>query len=453
MRFSAFPYAFALCITSIFFESSFAQTTSQKPNILLILTDDQGYFDVGACGAKDLLTPNIDKLFSQGMQFTHFYANSSVCSPTRASITTGLYPDKAGVPGVIRTHRQNSWGYLNPDVVTLADQLKSAGYHTALIGKWHLGLEKPNIPTMRGYEFFKGFLGDMMDDYTTYRRHGINYMRENEKEIHPQGHATDVFSRWAVEFIKAQADAKKPFFLQLAYNAPHDPIQPPADWLEKVKNRQPGISDKRAKLVALIEHLDSGIGTVIQALDESGQRENTLIIFTSDNGGKIQDGANNGPLRDGKQSMYEGGLRVPTCIDWPGKVEPGSSTSYKAMSMDLYPTMLDAAGITNQHHVDGVSILPVLHGQQMEDIKRVYYFVRREGGSEYGGLTIQAIQLGNWKLLQNTPFGVQELYNLEEDPYESIDLIESEPVKYAELNKLLMNYIQNGGKSAWQKAD
>ncbi|MDZ7607602.1 MAG: sulfatase-like hydrolase/transferase [Cyclobacteriaceae bacterium] len=453
MRVSAYPLIFTVIITSIFFEITFAQTTAPKPNILLILTDDQGYYDVGACGAKDLLTPNIDKLFSQGMQFTNFYANSSVCSPTRASINTGLYPDRAGVPGVIRTQKQNSWGYLNPDVVTLADQLKSAGYHTALIGKWHLGLEKPNIPTMRGYEFFKGFLGDMMDDYYTHTRHGNNYMRENEKEIQPQGHATDLFSKWAVEFIKAQAESKKPFFLQLAYNAPHDPIQPPAEWLEKVKIRQPGISDKRAKLVALIEHLDSGIGTVLQALEESGQLENTLIIFTSDNGGKLQDGANNGPLRDGKQSMYEGGLRVPTCIRWQGHIEPGSSTLYKAMSMDLYPTLLEAAGITNQQHVDGISILPVLRGQQMDDTKRVYYFVRREGGTEYGGLTIQAIQLGNWKLLQNTPFGVQELYNLEEDPFESIDLIESEPVKYAELNRLLMKYIQNGGKSSWQRPD
>jgi arylsulfatase A-like enzyme len=453
MRISAYPLIFTVFVTCTLFESTFAQSTSQKPNILLILTDDQGYYDVGTCGAKDLLTPNIDKLFSQGMQFTHFYANSSVCSPTRASIVTGLYPDRAGVPGVIRTQRLNSWGYLNPDVLTLADQLKSAGYHTALIGKWHLGLEKPNIPTMRGYEFFKGFLGDMMDDYNTHLRHGINYMRENEKEIHPQSHATDLFSGWAVEFIKSQAEAKKPFYLQLAYNAPHDPIQPPVEWLEKVKIRQPGISDKRAKLVALIEHLDSGIGSVIKALEESGTMENTLIIFTSDNGGKLQDGANNGPLREGKGNMYEGGLRVPTCITWQGQIEPGASTSYKAMSLDLYPTILDLAGIPNPHHVDGISILPVLRGQQMDDTQRVFYFVRREGGTEYGGLTIQAIQQGNWKLLQNTPFGVQELYNLEEDPYESIDLIESEPVKYAELNKLLMQYIQKGGKSAWQKTD
>jgi len=453
MKISAFQFLITIFISSLVFGAVIAQTPTQKPNILLILTDDQGYFDVGACGARDLVTPNMDKLFSQGMQFTHFYANSSVCSPTRASINTGLYPDRAGVPGVIRTQKQNSWGYLNPDAVTLADQLKIAGYHTALIGKWHLGLEKPNIPNMRGYEFFKGFLGDMMDDYYTHLRHGINYMRENEKEIQPQGHATDLFSKWAVDFIKSQAEAKKPFFLQLAYNAPHDPIQPPAEWLEKVKNRQPGISDKRAKLVALIEHLDSGIGTVLQALEESGQLENTLIVFTSDNGGKLQDGANNGPLRDGKQSMYEGGLRVPTCMVWKGRIEPGSSTSYKAMAMDLYPTLLEAAGVNNQQRIDGISILPVLRGQQMDDSKRVYYFVRREGGTEYGGLTIQAIQLGNWKLLQNTPFGVQELYNLEEDPYESIDLIESEPVKYAELNKLLMNYIQNGGKSAWQKAE
>ena len=453
MRILAYHLLIVVLLSLCAFKLSIAQSTLHRPNILLILTDDQGYFDVGVCGAKDLVTPNMDRLFAQGMQFTHFYANSSVCSPTRASIITGLYPDRAGVPGVIRTQKQNNWGFLNPDVITIADQLKSAGYHTALIGKWHLGLEKPNLPNLRGYEFFKGFLGDMMDDYNTHLRHGINYMRENDKEINPQGHATDLFSKWAVDFIKSQSGAKKPFFLQLDYNAPHDPIQPPAEWLEKVKSRQSGISDKRAKLVALIEHLDFGIGNVLQALEETGKLDSTLIIFTSDNGGKLQDGANNGPLRDGKQSMYEGGLRVPTCIVWPGQVEPASKTSYKAMSMDLYPTLLEVAGISNLPGIDGISILRVLKGQQVNDNQRIYYFVRREGGAEYGGLTIQAIQMGNWKLLQNTPFGTQELYNLEEDPYESIDLIESEPEKYAELNRLMMKHIQNGGRTPWQKPE
>lgn len=246
----------------------FAQTigNKEKPNVLVILTDDQGYYDVAACGATDLLTPNMDKLFADGMKFNYFYANSPVCSPTRASLLTGLYPDKAGVPGVIRTQIKDSWGYLNPEAITIADKFREGGYTTGIIGKWHLGLEKPNIPTMRGFGFFKGYLGDMMDNYWTHRRHGINYMRENEKEIDPVGHATDLFSQWAFEYINDQKSAEKPFFLYLAYNAPHFPVQPPEEWLEKVKKRSPELSERRAKLVAFIEHLDHGIGMVLGAL-------------------------------------------------------------------------------------------------------------------------------------------------------------------------------------------
>ena len=428
-----------------------SREAQKKPNVLIILTDDQGYYDVAACGAKDLVTPNMDKLFEEGMKFDYFYANSPVCSPTRASLLTGMYPDKAGVPGVIRTHANNSWGYLNPEAITLADKFKEGGYKTAIIGKWHLGLEKPNIPTMRGFEFFKGYLGDMMDDYWTHRRHGINYMRLNEEEIDPEGHATDLFSQWAIEYLDDQKTIKKPFFLYLAYNAPHFPVQPPEEWLEKVKKRAPDLSDKRAELVAFIEHLDHGIGQVINTLKENDLYENTIIIFTSDNGGLLRDEANNGPLRNGKQSVYEGGLRVPTSIIWKNHILSGSTTDYKATTMDIYPTLLDAMNIHLDHKVDGLSFLRVLRGELKEDNKRVLYFTRREGGERYGGLTIQAVILDDWKLLQNNPFEAQELYNLKEDPYETINLIESESEQYELLNSHLMKQIQEGGKIPWQR--
>ncbi|NJN28482.1 MAG: sulfatase-like hydrolase/transferase [Cyclobacteriaceae bacterium] len=424
---------------------------NQKPNVLVILTDDQGYFDVGAMGASDLLTPHMDDLFAKGMRFGHFYANSPVCSPTRASLLTGRYPDQAGVPGVIRTSPDNSWGYLNPEATTLADKFKAGGYKTAIIGKWHLGTEKPNIPNLRGFDFFKGFLGDMMDDYYTHRRHGLNYMRENEKTIDPQGHATELFSQWAVEYLEAQKDGQQPFFLYLAYNAPHTPVQAPQEWLAKTKARQPKLNDQRARLVAFIEHLDAGVGQVIDKLRSSGLYDNTIIVFSSDNGGLLSSGANNGPLRDGKQSVYEGGLRVPTAIVWNGKVKPGMVSNYKAMTMDLYPTLLEAAGIAIGHHIDGRSFLPELQGQKMDDSKRVLYFTRREGGHTYGGLTIQAIQQNNWKLVQNSPFESPELYNLAEDPYETFNLIVSEPDQYHLLNELMMKQIQRGGRVPWQK--
>lgn len=424
---------------------------SNLPNLLVILTDDQGYHDVSYYGTTDLQTPNIDALVKDGMRFDNFYANCPVCSPTRASLLSGRYPDFVGVPGVIRTHTNNSWGYLDPNATLLPNQLKSIGYHTALIGKWHLGLESPNTPNERGFDFFKGWLGDMMDDYVAKRRHDINYMRDNLEVIDPPGHATDLFTQWSTAYIAEQAEQKRPFFLYLAYNAPHFPVQPPESWLEKVKARQPNLSEKRAKLVAFIEHLDNGIGQVIQALKDYGVYDNTLIVFTSDNGGLLRDEANNGPLRDGKQSVYEGGLKVPTGITWKaGGIKPGSQTSYKALTMDLYPTLVEAVGSQMEHEIEGRSFLPVLTGQSNTEPDRPLYFVRREGGTRYAGLTIQAIQQNGWKLLQNSPFEAQELYYLPDDPGETNNLITLEEERYRRLNQILMKHIQVAGQVPWQ---
>ena len=333
----------------------------------------------------------------------------------------------------------------------LPEMLQIGGYHTAIIGKWHLGLESPNIPNERGFDFFHGWLGAMMDDYWKHRRHEINYMRKDKEVIDPEGHATDLFTKWSVDYIKEQAKDDQPFFLYLAYNAPHFPVQPPEDWLAKVKAREPGLSEKRAKLVAFIEHLDDGIGQVIQALKDSGQYDNTIIVFTSDNGGLLRDAANNGPLRDGKQSVYEGGLKVPTVMVWKDKILAGSSTDYKALSMDLFPTLVQAAGLKTTHPIEGKSFLPTLLGQEQSDTNRPLFFSRREGGSRYGGLTIQAVQLNDWKLLQNSPFAPQELYNLAEDPAEENNLIDTEKEKFRELNALLRKHLQEAGKVPWQK--
>ena len=445
-----------LCLLAAFgFHPASTETTAapDRPNILLILTDDQGYHDVSYYGTKDIQTPHIDALQKEGLRFDNFYANCPVCSPTRAALLTGRYQDYVGVPGVIRTNTNNSWGYLDPKATLLPDMLNLAGYHTALIGKWHLGLESPNTPTERGFDFFHGWLGDMMDDYWAKRRHDINYMRRDKEVIDPPGHATDLFTAWSVDYIKQQAATEQPFFLYLAYNAPHFPVQPPEDWLAKVKAREPQLSEKRAKLVAFIEHLDDGIGQVIKALKESGQYENTIIVFSSDNGGLLRDEANNGPLRDGKQSVYEGGLKVPTLIVWPEVTEAGSQTPYRAATMDLYPTLVAAAGLQVTHPIEGKSFLPLLQGQDMSDRGRPLYFTRREGGRAYGGLTIQAVLLDNWKLLQNSPFAPQELYNLQSDPAEQNDLSDSEPEKFKELNALMMKHLQKGGQVPWQKPD
>ncbi|MCP4641520.1 MAG: sulfatase-like hydrolase/transferase, partial [bacterium] len=255
-----------------------------KPNVIMILVDDLGYGDLSSYGSTDMRTPHVDGLVTGGVRFDQFFANCPVCSPTRASLLTGRYPDMVGVPGVIRTHRDNSWGHLSSKAVLLPTVLRKAGYHSAIVGKWHLGLGSPNTPTERGFDHFHGFLGDMMDDYYTHRRHDVNYMRLNEDESDPEGHATDLFSQYAVDYLRDRAGKDDPFFLYLAYNAPHTPIQPPEDWLARVKKREPDITEKRAKLVALIEHMDDGIGRVLAALDELNLRDDTLVIFASDNG-------------------------------------------------------------------------------------------------------------------------------------------------------------------------
>ncbi len=438
-----------LWLLSIPWFSSFAATS--PPNLLVILTDDQGRGDYSAFGTKDLRTPNLDRLCREGMTFRNFFANSCICSPTRAALLTGCYPDRVGVPGVIREETpDNSWGYLAPGAKLLPQLLKPAGYHTALIGKWHLGIRSPNTPTERGFDFFHGFLGDMMDDYWTHRRHGHNFMRRNLTEIDPSGHATDLFTSWACEYLTERAQAGGNFFLYLAYNAPHDPIQPPPEWLDKVKRREPGASAKRVQLVALLEHLDAGLGRVLDTLDRTGLATNTLVIFTSDNGGLLANGANNGPWRAEKGHVYEGGLRVPGAARWPGVIEPGSSTDRTTLTMDIFATACAAANLTPPREIDGISFLPTLRGQPESDPRRDLYFVRREGGAAYAGKTIEAFRRGDWKLLQDSPFAPLELYDLKADPQERVDLAKSKPQVFDELAAALRQQIQRSGHVPWQ---
>lgn len=443
---------------------AFSEDASRVPNIVVILADDLGYGDLSSYGATDLKSPNIDKLVARGVRMDQFYANCPVCSPTRASLLTGRFPELVGVPGVIRTHSKNSWGYLDPQAVLLPQVLTSAGYQTALVGKWHLGLDPASHPNRRGFEFVHGFLGDMMDDYYNHRRHGQNYMRKNGETIDPKGHATDLFSQWSCDYIRQAASKDAPYFLYLAYNAPHTPIQPPQDWLERVKKRQlklddrPKLDDRRAKLVALIEHMDDGIGKVLDCIEQTGEADNTLIIFTSDNGGQISVGANNGEHRDGKQSVYEGGLIVPFCAVWPQRIQPGTNVAVRGITMDLFPSVCEAAGAEFEHSIDGLSLLSHWVGEDSDELgaqgvgktSRDLYFHRREGGDRYGGMTINAIRRGPWKLLQNSPFAPLELYNLKTDPLEAEDLAKKNAPKFRELSAALRVQIQRGGAVRWQ---
>jgi arylsulfatase A-like enzyme len=458
MKQSQLPWCGLLLLVLTFsHDLGYGRAWSQQPNILLIFADDLGYGDVSTYQPGDVQTPNIDSLARQGMLFTNMRANCTVCSPSRAALLTGKFPDRVGVPGVIRTNPEDSFGFFDPQAVTLATMLKRQNYTTAIIGKWHLGLESPNTPNERGFDFFHGFLGDMMDSYWDHRRHGNNYMRRNQEVIDPKGHATTLFSDWAIDYLNQRAGHDQPFFLYLAYNAPHFPIEPPPQWLERVQQRNPQLSPARTKNVAFVEHLDFEVGRVLVALRELGQEHNTLVVFTSDNGGSLPHAQNNGPWRDGKQSHYDGGLRVPFMIRWPAKVDAGTTTDYPGLNFDLFPTFVQSAGGEIPSGLDAISLLPLLEnpaiGGQMQQQPRELYFCRREGGVAYGGKSYEAIVRWPWKLMQNSPYGSLELYNLAEDPGETQNVIEANKSLANELSVALRRHIQRGGSVVWQRPE
>ena len=416
----------------------------------MILVDDLGYGDLSSYGAKDLQTPNIDSLMRGGLRMDSFYANCPVCSPTRAGLLSGRYPDLVGVPGVIRNNPEDTFGYLKHDTILLPKVLKGAGYDSALIGKWHLGLKSPNTPNEKGFDHFHGFLGDMMDDYFRHLRGGKNWMRLNKKEIDPEGHATDLFSDWSVDYIQKRAKKNRPWFLYLAYNAPHTPIQSPKGWVDRAKRRQKNITNKRANIVGMIEHLDDGIGKVINALKESGQADNTLIIFTSDNGGQRNAGASNGELNGNKGEMLEGGIKVPFCAVWLGRIKPSQDRDLVSLTMDLYPTICQAAGAEFNHEIDGISILPVLMGEAAGDQKRFLFWMRREGWQSNGQI-YYCVRYGDYKLLQrNSPFEKLKLYNLKDDPKEQNPLAEDH-LMYKKLFRALQIHIIKAGAVPWHE--
>jgi len=422
----------------------------QRPNFLIILTDDHGIGDVSAYRTADVHTPNLDRLASQGMRFTCMRANATVCSPSRAALLTGRYPDRVGVPGVIRTRPEDSWGWFDPRAVTLPHLLRRSGYHTASVGKWHLGLESPNTPNERGFAFFHGFLGDMMDSYTTHRREGRNYLRRNGRAITPRGHATDLFTDWAIEYLERRASRKRqPFFLMLACTAPHFPIEPPEEWLTRVQKRDPSLTDTRARNVALVEHLDHGIGRVLDRLEALGLGRDTVVVFTSNNGGSLPHGQSNALWRDGKQSHYDGGLRVPFLVRWPRVIPPSCTSDYLGLIFDIFPTFLQLAGVESPTGLDAVSLVPILTGEPAADGGRDLYFVRREGG-RYGGNSYDALIRGGWKLLRNDPYSPFELYDLRSDPGETRNMASQYPDRVLELSEALWEHVRRGGRVPWQ---
>lgn len=427
-----------------------AKITKSRPNIIIIYTDDLGYGDLSCQGFRDdIKTPNIDNILNNGIRFTNCYAGCPVSSPSRAALLTGRYPDMVGVPGVIRTVESDSWGYLSQEATLLPEMMKQQGYHSAIIGKWHLGLDTPNIPNEQGFDYFHGFLGDMMDDYYTHTRGGFHYMRENEVDVRPEGHATEIFTRWAQDYVSSQSKYA-PFFLYLAYNAPHNPFQPPTEWLEKVKKREPNMSEKRAKVVALIEHLDYNIGELYKTLEKNGQLENTMIIFSSDNGGHVDSQATNGNLRGGKEDLYEGGIKIPTGVYWKGAIDPQINDNF-VMQMDFFPTICDLIGVSVEHKIDGMSILPILNGEKQITDERTIFWMRREGNGRYGGNIYYAARYKNYKLMHNNPKEELQMFNLEVDPLEENNIIDKNDENYKKLFKSMMEHIRVSGSVPWSR--
>jgi arylsulfatase A-like enzyme len=432
-------------VTLVFYLFFINGNAQEKPNIIFILADDLGYGDLGCYGAMDILTPNIDKLAQNGIKFTRAYANSSVCSPSRAAILTGNYPDFVGVPGVIRDMPDNTWGNLKDDCITLPESLKKLDYKTALIGKWHLGFKSPDLPNDRGFNHFKGYLGDMMDDYYTHERAGVNWMRENLQPIIPKGHATDLFTDWTLDYLEKQKNLKQPFFLFLTYNAPHDPVQPPQDWLKKVESREQTATPKRQKIMALIEHLDYNVGRILNYLKNNSLDKNTIIVFTSDNGGALQYGASNYPFSGSKGDMLEGGIRVPCLVKLPNQTQKMVSDA-PLLLMDFYPTLIKLAGGTLEKELPSRPI-PIVEGSKIMAQDRNMIWMRREG-HKYGGRDYYAISDGRYKLLQNNPFSPYQLFDLLEDPKETSPI--NLPAEESTLFKELTKHIQTAGSIPWQ---
>lgn len=387
------------------------QKGSGRPNIVLIVSDDQGYADSSCYDhPEEVDTPNIDKLAAEGVRLTNGYASAYVCAPTRAGLLTGRYQQRFGF-------------YSGPDSrvglplseITIADILKKQGYATAVTGKWHVGIEPEYHPLKRGFDEFYGFLGHGAHDYFDLKiTNEFNSIYRNEKPINDSGYLTDNLARESASFIERYRN--RPFFLYLPFNAVHWPLQA----LEKyIKRFNTGNKDRDIYL-AMLTSMDEAVGKVLDALKRTGTYDNTLIIFFSDNGGAKRNLANNGALRDFKQSVYEGGIRVPFIVSWPGKVPKGKVCSEPVISLDVLPTVCAAAGVElpDGHEYDGKNMLGVLRGQKKGPLHKTLFW--------YDGEQQWAVREGRWKLLFNRQ-GSLELYDLEADISEKNNLVKERP--------------------------
>jgi len=397
---------------------SVAQPPTRPPNIVFILADDLGYADVSCYGRPDLKTPNIDRIASRGVRFLQGYANSAVCSATRTALITGRYQYRLRI-GLEEPLAGNANVGLPPEHPTLPSLLKKAGYSSALVGKWHLGVLPKFGPLKSGYDHFYGFRGGAVDYFSHTSGQDKEDLWDDDVLIHQVGYLTGLLGNRAVDVVNEYAKSGQPFMVSLHFNAPHWPWEAPGDEAESDRLRKPGsagLSDfdggSQKTYQRMIEEMDRQIGRVLQALDANGLTENTIIIFTSDNGGERF--ADTWPFTGKKTELLEGGLRIPTLISWPARIPQGRTSEQVAISMDWMPTLLAAAGAEADpsYPPDGMNLLPALT-QNMAPLPRKLFW-------RYKANAQRAVRDGDYKflkMLDNT-----FLFNVVEDPLERANL-------------------------------
>jgi arylsulfatase A-like enzyme len=409
----------------------------KRPNILLIMADDMGATDLSCYQCPDIKTPNIDALAREGVRFTHAYANAPECSPTRTGLLTGRYQQRVGGlecaigVGNVGRYDEAEWlagrGELGlpTSETTFATMLKNAGYATACIGKWHLGYGDKFSANRHGFDEYFGILGGNADYFTHREEDGTNVLSHNGKPVERTGHTTDILTDHAIGWMERAARGTKPWLLYVPYTAPHTPLQGPNDG--PVADKSKWNAGTRATYVQMVEHLDRRIGDLMAALRRTGQLNNTLVIFKSDNGGYNR--SNNYPFRGLKSSVFEGGLRIPLIMQWPGVLARATTTPQVTISMDVTATILAAAQVKPTHPLDGINLLLGLRGRRGPVPRTLYWSYKRAEQRRW------AVRDGDWKYI--TDNGNEYLYNLALDEVEKINLKDADPARFQRLRAML----------------
>ena len=410
-----------IAISALAFESPQAQPGATRPNIVLIITDDVGYGDLGSYGAPDIKTPNIDSLAKNGVKLTHFYANGSSCTPTRAGLITGRYQSRVMLEHPLG-HAATDEGKLGLAATgrSLPQLLKNAGYATGLIGKWHLGYLPQFSPLAHGFDAFFGFKAGYTDYWQHTDRGGNADLFENDRPVTATGYMTDLITDRSVRFINDHA--RQPFFLEVAYNAAHWPYQDPDRPSTAIDNGQHLLAyddhtNTRADYVKIMERADQGVGKILAALERQSLTNNTLVIFTNDNGGEWL--SRNAPLFNRKFTLFEGGIRVPAIMRWPGHLPAGAVSTQVGITMDLTATILAISGakVPADAKLEGINLMPMLNGGQ--PVPRTLFW-----RVNFTGLNQKAVRDGNWKLLLEGTARLH-LFDVVKDPGERDDLASS----------------------------